>query len=150
MNYFVKIITTFFFIGYIPVMPGSMASIAGALIAISLSDSIGFYILAWAAVTFFGFLTSGKMEKILGCKDPGCVVIDEVSGIMIAFFMLPEKFSVWITAFFLFRAFDMFKIYPANFFEKKKGSAGIMLDDVAAGIYANIIMHIAIRVINFV
>jgi len=150
MKQLIRLITTFFFIGYLPVMPGSMASIAGALIAISLTDSIGFYILAWGAVTLFGFLTSGKMERMLGRKDPGCIVIDEVSGVMIAFFMLPAKFSVWIAAFFLFRAFDMFKIYPANLFEKKQGSAGVMLDDIAAGIYANIIMHIAIKVIHFI
>ena len=150
MKYLIRIVTTFFFIGYVPVMPGSMASIAGALLAISLADYTGFYVLAWVFITLLGFLTCGKMEKMLGCKDPGCIVIDEVSGIMISFFLLPAKFSVWITAFFLFRAFDMFKIYPVNLLEKKKGSAGVMLDDVVAGVYANIIMHIAIRVIDFV
>ena len=63
--------------------------------------------------------------------------------------MLPVRFPIMITAFFLFRAFDMFKIYPANKFEKLSGGAGVMLDDIIAGIYTNIIMHIALRFVAF-
>jgi phosphatidylglycerophosphatase A len=149
MKSLIRVITTFFFIGYFPVMPGSLASAAGALIAISLRDYDIFYVLIWCLVTVLGFLFSGQMEAFEGKKDPSCVVIDEVCGIMIAFFLLPAKFSVWITAFFLFRAFDMFKIYPANAFERKKGGVGIMMDDVIAGLYANLIMHVAVRFISF-
>jgi len=49
------------------------------------------------------------------------------------------------TAFFLFRAFDMFKIFPGNKLEGLKGSAGIMLDDLVAGVYTNIVMQLALR-----
>ncbi len=149
MKNLIRAITTFFFIGYFPVMPGTLASAVGALIAISLRSHNIFYIFVWGIVTFLGFLWSGQMEALVGKKDPSCVVIDEVSGVMIAFFLLPAKLSVWATAFFLFRAFDMFKIYPANAFERQKGGVGIMMDDVVAGLYANLIMHVAIRFISF-
>jgi len=85
------------------------------------------------------------MEKILKKKDPGCVVIDEVAGIMIALFLLPLTPAVVITTFFLFRAFDMFKTFPVNKIEHFEGSIGVMTDDLVAGIYTNIVMQCAIR-----
>jgi phosphatidylglycerophosphatase A len=103
------------------------------------------YILALVAVTFLGFQISGRMEKLLGRKDPRCIVIDEVAGVMTALFLLPFTPTVIIITFFLFRAFDMFKIYPVNQFEKLEGSAGIMVDDLIAGVYTNIVMQIAVR-----
>ena len=69
-------------------------------------------------------------------------MIDEVAGMMVAFFLLPVKWPVIITAFFLFRAFDMFKIYPVNKFEGIEGGAGVMMDDLIAGLYTNIVMQI--------
>ena len=75
----------------------------------------------------------------------GIVVIDEVVGIMIALWGLPLIWSVMICGFFLFRAFDMFKIYPINKLEAKPGGIGIMLDDCMAGVYTNIILRIALR-----
>ena len=67
---------------------------------------------------------------------------------MISFFLLPPTTSVLITAFFLFRAFDMFKIYPVNKFEPLKGGVGVMMDDIIAGIYTFIVMHLALRFIG--
>ena len=64
---------------------------------------------------------------------------------MIALFLLPLDWPVLITAFFLFRALDMFKLYPVNQMEKFEGGLGIMMDDIVAGVYTNIVMHIAIR-----
>ncbi len=96
-----------------------------------------------------GFLTAGRMEKIVAEKDPPCIVIDEVAGALIAFFMLPLSWPVFWSTFFVFRAFDMFKIYPANIFEKRNGACGVMMDDIIAGIYTNIIMQIAVRLFNY-
>lgn len=142
---FIKLMSTFFYIGNIPMAPGTLASLAGALLCIILSQSIFLYVFVLIGVTILGLLVSGPMEDILGRKDPSCVVIDEIAGIMLSFFLLPLQWPVLITAFFLFRALDMFKLYPVNEFEKFEGGLGIMMDDVVAGIYTNIIMHIAIR-----
>ena len=141
----VKMLSTWFYVGDIPGAPGTAASAVAVLMVIIFSPNTFLYVLIAVIVTVLGFLVSGRTEEILGRKDPGCIVIDEVAGIMVAFFLLPLTLSVIITAFFLFRAFDMFKIYPVNKFEEIHGGAGIMIDDLVAGLYTNIIMHIAIR-----
>ena len=128
--------------------PGTAASLAGALLAVIFNQAWVFYVVLFAVVTVVGFKVSGRMEELMGEKDPGCVVIDEVSGILIAFFLLPVNWATFWTAFFLFRAFDMFKIYPANKFEAKGGAYGIMMDDIVAGIYTFVIMQIAVRLVG--
>ncbi len=143
-----KFLATFFYIGDLPFAPGSIASIAGTLIYIIVYQNLVLYLFCLTAITAIGFLVSGRAEKIVGQKDPTCIVIDEVAGMLIAFFMLPISFSVLITTFFLFRAFDMFKIYPAYKLEKYPGSVGVMMDDLIAGVYANLVMHSAIYLIN--
>jgi len=147
-NILVKIVSTFFGIGYAPVAPGSVASVVAGILSVGLFGNLYLYVFVFLVVTICGFLISGKMEAIVKEKDPSCVVIDEVSGMMITFFMLPKTWPVLITAFFLFRAFDMFKIYPVSYFEKKPGGIGIMMDDVAAGLYANIVMQISLFILR--
>lgn len=146
----IKLISTFFYVGDIPVASGSIASLLGVLIYLIAGYHTGIYLLLIFLVSALGFLVSGKMEILTKQKDPSCVVIDEVAGCMIAFFMLPVNWAVLITAYFLFRAFDMFKIYPANKLEEKAGSVGIMMDDIVAGLYTNIVMHISIRIVGLV
>jgi len=146
----VKMFSTFFYVGYLPMAPGSMASVVGVFISIILADSLFLYCLVFAFVTVIGFRIGDRMEVLVGEKDPSCVVIDEVSGVMLAFFLLPLTPAVMFSAFFLFRAFDMFKIYPVNKFEKLHGGVGIMMDDVIAGLYTNLTMHIAIRLAGVV
>jgi len=141
----VKMLSTWFYIGNLPGAPGTFASAATVLMAVIFSPSLFLYIVVTVAVTVLGFMVSGRMEGILGREDPGCIVIDEVAGVMISFFLLPLTPAVVITAFFLFRAFDMFKIYPVNKFEQIGGGAGVMMDDVIAGLYTNIVMQIAVR-----
>ncbi len=139
-NKLAQIFATFFYLGYFPLAPGTMASLAGTFLYFLFYPNLTILILACLLVVVIGFLTGGQMEKRLATKDPGCVVIDEVAGVMIAFFMLPMTPAVVITAFFLFRALDMFKIYPIYKFENYKGSLGIMMDDIIAGFYTNLIM----------
>ncbi len=145
-----KLIASFFYIGFFPLAPGSLASAVGVLICVLLHQTLFFYIAVFVLVTALGFMTSGKMEKLMQKEDPSCIVIDEVSGIMISLFLLPITPAVVITTFFLFRAFDMFKIYPVNKFEEIKGGTGVMMDDIVAGIYTNIVMHAAIRLSGIV
>ena len=125
--------------------PGSFASIFGALIALALEHHPAAYLVVLAVLTVLGFPAAAYIEKNEGKKDPGCVVVDEVVGMMIAFWNLPLTWSVLWVGFFGFRAFDMFKIFPGNRLEKIPGGAGIMLDDIMAGIYTNIIMYVALK-----
>lgn len=142
---FSRVLATFFFMGNFPVAPGSLASLAGTLLAIALYGHPGIHVFLFLLITVAGFAASGRVEKLLGQKDPSCIVIDEVSGVLLAFFTLPLTPAVIVTTFFLFRAFDMFKIYPVNRFEELPGAVGIMADDLWAGFYTNITMQLALR-----
>jgi phosphatidylglycerophosphatase A len=147
---FVKLIATFFYIGYLPLAPGSVASIAGVMIYVLFQANAVVYAGLLATVIFLGFRVSDRMEELVGSKDPSCIVIDEVAGIMISFWGLPWHWSVIITAYFVFRAFDMFKIYPVNRLEDMKGGVGVMMDDIIAGVYTWVTMHLAVRMAGLV
>ena len=141
----IKAVATVFGIGYLPAAPGTWATAAGVVIAYSLGSDLAAYSVLLLVLLVLGIIASGLLEKQLNQKDPGVVVIDEVVGVMIALWSLPLIWPVMICGFFLFRAFDMFKIYPINKFEAKPGGWGIMLDDCMAGVYTNIILRIALR-----
>lgn len=146
MNVVSKVVATFFGVGYFPAAPGTAATAAGVGLIVLLKDIpfvqySGLLFLLFAA----GLVCSSYLEKALNQKDPGIVVIDEVVGIMIALMGLPLTWPVIVCGFFLFRALDMFKIYPINRFEAMPGGWGVMLDDVMAGLYTNIILSIAVR-----
>lgn len=140
-----KLLTTCFGIGYMPFAPGTMATLFGLLI-IALLQALPpwVYVLVIGILFLIGLWGSEAIEKELGQKDPGVVVIDEVVGIMIALCFVKFNFATAFVGFFLFRAFDMFKIYPVNRCEALPGGWGIMLDDVMAGLYTNAALHLAL------
>ena len=141
---------TFLHIGDFPVAPGSAASAAALVVAFLLHRWPWAYILTGIFFTVLGFMSAGRVEKLMGRKDPGCIVIDEAAGVMISFLFVPMTWPVMVTGFFLFRAFDMFKIYPANRLEDMGGSVGIMADDIAAGLYANLTLQVALRLAGWI
>ncbi len=145
MDQIAKILATFFGIGYFPLAPGTAATAAGIALAFALQGSSWAYAVVVLVLFAVGVPVCGRVEKMLKQKDPGIVVLDEVVGVLIALAGLPMTWPVTISVFFLFRAFDMFKIYPINRLETRPGGWGIMLDDVMAGVYTNIIMRIALR-----
>ncbi len=136
---------TFFGVGFFPFAPGTAATIAGIILVNLLQASLLGYTLVIVVFFLASIPICSYVERKMGIKDPGIIVIDEVIGIMIALIGLPLTWPVVIIGFFLFRAFDMFKIYPINRFEALPGGLGIVLDDVMAGLYTNIILHVALR-----
>jgi phosphatidylglycerophosphatase A len=74
-------------------------------------------------------------------KDPGMIVIDEVAGYAAAFMFLPVTITTIVLTFLFFRLFDIVKLPPSNLLEKIGGGAGIVLDDIMAGIYACLLTH---------
>ncbi|MDD4953709.1 MAG: phosphatidylglycerophosphatase A [Candidatus Omnitrophica bacterium] len=146
-NAVVKIIATFFYIGYLPLVPGTFGSLAGVfLYAGIIRHEALFFTIILVAV---GFLVSGSAEKILGRKDSRHIVIDEVVGMQVALVYLPYDFKVMAIAFIIFRILDALKPYPAYKLERLKGSLGIMSDDLIAGLYTNMILQIALRIVSF-
>ena len=148
-NLLIKSIATVLGVGYLPAAPGTWATVVGVAIAYYLGSNLAFYSILTLVLLILGIITTGIVEKQANRKDPGFLVIDEVVGIMIALWGLPQLWSVMICGFFLFRAFDMFKIYPINKLEAQPGGWGIMLDDCMAGVYTNIILRIALRCAGF-
>ena len=148
-DFLIKAFATVLGVGYLPAAPGTWATAVGVAMAYGLGNNLSAYSTVLLVLLVLGILASGLLEKILNQKDPGIVVIDEVVGVMIALWGLPLTWSVMICGFFLFRAFDMFKIYPINKLEAQPGGWGIMLDDCMAGVYTNIILRIALRCAGF-
>lgn len=145
MTLLAKTIGSFCGVGFIPAAPGTAATAVGLGLAYLLKDNVGLYGAVTLVLFLVGVAASGHLEKKLHVKDPGLVVIDEVVGILIAMAGISFNWPVAICGFFLFRAFDMFKIYPINKLEQIPGGLGIMLDDCLAGVYTNIVLAIAIR-----
>jgi phosphatidylglycerophosphatase A len=136
---------TVFGLGYAPVAPGTVGT-AGAVIIhyYVLADfSWWSYILAWLFVFGTGCYVAHEVQTALGKDDPGIVVIDEAIGYFAAMFLLPPTWGYILAAFIIFRALDIIKPWPASYFDKEvKNGFGIVMDDVAAGIYTNLILQV--------
>ena len=122
--------------GYSPVASGT----AGSLVALVGLRLIPFTTLsligATLAVIAVGLWASGRVERMVGRKDPGVIVIDEVAGMMVSVWFLPRTWPVLLAAFFLFRLFDVWKPFPARQSQVLRGGVGVMIDDLIAGAYA--------------
>jgi phosphatidylglycerophosphatase A len=140
-----------FGVGYLPLIPGTFGSMVGVAIFLLLQQSVALQLFFIAVIVVLGVWAAFRTERLLGLKDPGKVVVDEVAGQMIALTPLPfladGPWLVWvIVSFNLFRLFDIFKPYPARRFEALPGGFGIMADDLVAGIYGAIVTAIVISV----
>ena len=136
-------IATVGFLGYLPYAPGTFGTAAGFLFVILLRpDDISRLLPFCLFVFLVGLLTSQQAEKQLG-KDSSHIVIDELCGYMISVLFVPKSIAYLIAAFILFRIFDIVKPPPIRRIEKVvPGGAGIMLDDVLAGLYANVCLQL--------
>lgn len=143
--FFIKLVSTAFFIGYLPLIPGTFGSLAGLAIYWPFRNSTPVIALCAAATAAAGFLTAGPMERIAGKKDPGYIVMDEVCGMLISLIGVPFSLHAAVFAFFVFRILDTLKPYPAGSLQTLKGSFGVMSDDIIAGIYTNMVVQIVAR-----
>ncbi len=148
-----RLIATWFGVGLAPLAPGTAASLVALPIAwglITVSGGLGLA-LATAVVFGLGVRAAGTYSAALGDGDPRSVVVDEVAGQWLAILpaaALPTPvFWHYALAFFLFRAADIGKPWPAGWIDRNVGGGmGIMLDDVAAGGYAALGLGLAIWV----
>lgn len=139
-------------VGNISVMPGTFGTLVGIPICFLLSflntpAGLPFQALFAIAFILFSVWIAEEAVNILNQKDPGCIVIDEIAGFTVT--MIGVGFSVTsvILAFIAFRFFDILKPFPVKFLEEKvPGGAGVVLDDIAAGIMANIVLRIILAV----
>jgi phosphatidylglycerophosphatase A len=145
-DFLTKTIASVFFIGFLPLVPGTFGSIAGVGLFYLLGGSSSLiYFLAILDVMVLGLLTSGRAEKLWNKKDPGCIVIDEVMGMLIALSFMPVDLKIVILAFFIFRILDTLKPFPAGRLQYLPGAIGVMGDDLIAGIYTNIVLQVILK-----
>jgi len=138
-----RMIASVFFVGYLPVTPGTLGSLAALILYYFLCQSAAVMAAAILIAVVLGFMTSGRVERMFGEKDPGEIVIDEFSGMLISLYRIPPVMGYVVAGFLLFRFFDIVKPKPIRDLEKLTGSLGIMSDDIIAGIYTNIILQVA-------
>jgi phosphatidylglycerophosphatase A len=104
---------------------------------------VALYVLVVAGLLAAGLWAVGTVADELGADDPPSIVWDEVVGFLIAMIAAPAGIMWIIAGFLLFRAFDIAKPWPiAGIQGRFKGALGIMLDDVAAGVYTWLILHV--------
>lgn len=127
-------------IGWAPIAPGTVASAVTIVALWLLAPSRAQIIVVFVVVTLIGTWAAQYAERALGTKDPGAIVIDEVAGMTLSVLVVPLTVPIAVLAFLLFRVFDIVKPAPARQSQALPGGAGVMVDDLIAGLYALIIV----------
>jgi phosphatidylglycerophosphatase A len=134
------------FVGYVPVVPGSIGSLVGLFVARSTVSSWQYspaIFLTTFALVFVGACKIADCAgKILGHPDSPAIVIDEILGMIATMLGNPVSWPWLMAGFGLFRLFDILKPWPASWFDRMHGGAGVMLDDLAAAFYANVALRV--------
>ena len=128
--------------GLSPVAPGTVGSLVGVLLAwLTLDVGLPAQLAVAAAVFLSGIWICGESARRIGVHDHGGIVWDEIAGMYITLLAAPPTLAGWILAFVLFRAFDIAKPWPIRDLDHRLGGGlGIMLDDLAAALYALILL----------
>jgi phosphatidylglycerophosphatase A len=130
--------------GYAPQAPGTFGSAVGLIVWLALPRVVWMQVVVIALVCVAGAWSGTVAERHFNRRDPGQVVVDEVAGMMVTLLLNPVAGFGWLAvAFLLFRATDIIKPFPVNLLERLPGGAGIMADDVMAGVYANLALRFA-------
>ena len=144
MNRFFLFLATGFGVGYSPIAPGTLGTLIAFPIYYFLSNIPSpIYEITLIGFLFLSIWISENAEIIFRKKDDRRIVIDEMMGFLITMLWIPKTIYFILIGFFLFRFFDILKPFPIRYLEKGfKGGFGVVLDDVLAGVYANIILHL--------
>ncbi|MCK4467699.1 MAG: phosphatidylglycerophosphatase A [Desulfobacterales bacterium] len=140
----VMFLATGCFIGNIPFAPGTFGTILGLPLCFLLSrTNFSVAVLLTAIFIIFAVLIAHDAEKILKKNDPGCIVVDEIVGLMVTLFGLPFNAVYMLAGFVIFRFFDILKPFPIRLIERKlSGGTAIVMDDVVAGIFSNLVLRV--------
>ena len=144
MRKFVIVFATWGGTGYSPVASGTVGTLAAIPLYLLLARMpLPLYLVTVAGFVFFSCWVAGAAETIFGEKDSGKIVIDEVAGYLVTMTAVMPSWTAVFAGFCLFRLFDIWKPAPANYFDRHlKNGFGVVLDDVAAGVYGCISLHL--------
>jgi phosphatidylglycerophosphatase A len=146
-----SLLATFFGVGRLRPGPGTWGSaitvLLWAVLAYGLAPSLRTPVAIVLAllVTLVGIPAATRVVRASGLKDPQFVVIDEVAGQLVTLIAVPLSWKTFLAGFILFRGFDIVKPPPVRQLERLPEGTGIVLDDVAAGLYSLIVMHLLLH-----
>ena len=136
-------------VGYAPLAPGTVASVVTViflgLVPFSRAGLVVFLLL----VVIVGTWAAHRAERVIGGKDPGAIVIDEVAGMTLSVIAFPLTTEVLAAGLALFRVFDVVKPPPAYQSQRLRGGVGVMIDDLIAGLYALAIIALSRRLLGW-
>ncbi|HMK60355.1 MAG TPA: phosphatidylglycerophosphatase A [Dissulfurispiraceae bacterium] len=137
-----KALATVFYLGFIPIAPGTFGTLAAMILIWTVRPSPAWQLVILLVSLLVGIKVSGIAEMAFGEKDCRHIVVDEFVGYLCSIIFLPLTPSYMVAAFLLFRVFDIIKPSPIRLIEQIGGGAGIMLDDVVAGLIANVLLQV--------
>lgn len=144
MKRVIILLATGCYVGYSPLIPGTAGTLAAIPLYLILSHlSSLYYIAIVLGSIYIAIWASDGAEVLLQSRDCRHIVIDEMVGFLVAMVMVPPTFRNILLGFFLFRALDIIKPIPIRALEDRvRGGYGVVLDDIVAGVYANLIIHV--------
>lgn len=130
--------------GRVPKAPGTAGTVVGVLLFLFVKDlsPLG-YGAVCVGVAVLGTWAAGYADSLLGTKDSPTIVIDEIAGFLAALFLVPFTWGGVVAGFALFRFFDILKPWPLKKLQDIPGGPGVMLDDIGAAVYTNVLLQIA-------
>lgn len=143
MRFFILGIASLGGAGYFPWASGTVASALTIPVYFWLRPYPGWYTAVTLLCCVVGVWSAGAAERLLGEKDPHKVVINEMAGYLIAAAFLPFHWFYPVAAFFIFRALDVWKPFPARVSQQLPGGWGIMIDDIIVALYTNGLLQLA-------
>jgi phosphatidylglycerophosphatase A len=136
-------LSTGFYSGFSPIAPGTAGTIVAVPLFLALSRlPVLSYVITVVAFFFFSCWLSGAAESIYQEKDSKRIVIDEIFGFLVAMSFMPPAPLYVVLGFFLFRFFDIVKPFPMRRLERLRGGYGVVADDLVAGVYSSLVLHI--------
>lgn len=147
MRKLIIFLATGFYSGYVPRAPGTAGSAVGLILVWGVTGPLtrGWppgALLLIAALFAAGCWIAGRAEQILHRHDSPHIVIDEIVGMAATMFLNPTGWAALTMGFVLFRFFDVLKPFPVGLIDRRmKGGTAVMLDDLAAAVYANLVLH---------
>jgi phosphatidylglycerophosphatase A len=137
------VLATWFGVGFLPKAPGTFATLATVPLAVLLNRlgalSGGLILVAFLWLALW---SADQAWKLAGRDDPQEIVVDEAAGFLVTLFLAPLTWLSLVLGVVLFRVFDIWKPFPVRRAERIRGGAGILLDDIAAGVYANLSLRV--------
>jgi phosphatidylglycerophosphatase A len=129
--------------GRMPFAPGTAGTLVGVFLYLLINRlPLTWYVFVSILTVGVGTWASGEAEKLLQKKDAPSIVIDEIAGYLVSMALVPCTWGFVLAGFILFRFFDILKPWPLKKLQDIRGGAGVMLDDIGAGLYTNILLQI--------